>query len=223
MSATEVERVRRWHERAYRAALSEGSVERTFSYLGRTIGVPPSVQPILPVSHLLGEAVLSEVRPGDRVLDMGTGSGVNAVLAASVASEVCAVDVNPAAVRAARDNAELNGVAERVRVLNGDVFDAVTGLFDLIVFDPPFRWFAARDATEAAITDPGYRTLTTFFTHVRRHLARKGRMLVFFGTSGDVDYLLELAAEQELTVETVAETAVTGTESTTRYHTFRMS
>lgn len=45
MSATEVERVRRWHERAYRAALSEGAEERTFSYLGRSIGVPPSVQP----------------------------------------------------------------------------------------------------------------------------------------------------------------------------------
>ncbi|WP_157405368.1 hypothetical protein [Actinopolyspora halophila] len=48
-------------------------------------------------------------------------------------------------------------------------------------------------------------------------------MLVFFGTSGDLDYLRELAAEQEFTVETVAETAVTGAESTARYHTFRMS
>ncbi|MFE0077799.1 hypothetical protein ACFWYW_53890 [Nonomuraea sp. NPDC059023] len=30
------------------------------------------------MSHLLGEAVLNEVRPDDRVLDMGTGCGVNA-------------------------------------------------------------------------------------------------------------------------------------------------
>ncbi|WP_157405370.1 hypothetical protein [Actinopolyspora halophila] len=54
MSAAEVERVRGWHERAYRAALAEGADERTFSYLGRTIGVPPSVQPINRTSRLHG-------------------------------------------------------------------------------------------------------------------------------------------------------------------------
>ncbi len=56
--------------------------------------VPPEVMPVTPVSHLLGEAVLAQVREGDRVLDMGTGSGVNAVLAAIRGAEVLAVDTN---------------------------------------------------------------------------------------------------------------------------------
>jgi hypothetical protein len=38
------------------------------------------VQPISGISQLLGAAVLAEVRPTDRVLDLGTGSGVNAAL-----------------------------------------------------------------------------------------------------------------------------------------------
>jgi release factor glutamine methyltransferase len=59
--------------------------------------VPPDVQPITGVSLVLGEAVLAEVRVGDQVLDMGTGCGVNAVLAASRAGRVLAVDVNPVA------------------------------------------------------------------------------------------------------------------------------
>jgi hypothetical protein len=38
------------------------------------------------------------------------------------------------------------------------VFEAVDGRFDLVIFDPPFRWFAPRDPLEAASTDENYRT-----------------------------------------------------------------
>ncbi|HVB14361.1 MAG TPA: 50S ribosomal protein L11 methyltransferase [Candidatus Dormibacteraeota bacterium] len=65
--------------------------------------------PISGVSHLLGAAILTEVHQGDRVLDMGTGSGVNAIRAASKGVAVVAVDINPHAVDAARLNAERNG------------------------------------------------------------------------------------------------------------------
>jgi len=68
------------------------------------------------MSHLLGEAVLAEVRDGDRVLDMGTGSGVNAILAATKSTDVVAVDINPRAVEAAQADVERNGVTDRVDV-----------------------------------------------------------------------------------------------------------
>jgi release factor glutamine methyltransferase len=106
------------------------------------------------MSDLLGRAVIDEVRPGERVLDMGTGSGVNAILAARAGGEVVGVDLNPAAVDAARANAERNGVAAVFAV--SDMFSAVEGDFDLAVIDPPFRWFAPRDMAEATIADEGY-------------------------------------------------------------------
>ena len=59
MPAEHAERIRRWHENAYRAMTEEGAAELTFSYLGRTIVVPPGVQPITGMSHPLGEAVLA--------------------------------------------------------------------------------------------------------------------------------------------------------------------
>ena len=142
------------------------------------------MHPITGVSHLLGEAILAEVRPNDRVLDMGTGCGVNAILAASRGADVLAVDINPYAIDAARQNAERNAVADRVEIRHSDVFEAVDGRFDLVIFDPPFRWFAPRDPLEAASTDENYRALTAFFRQAREHLTERGRLLVFFGTLG---------------------------------------
>src|SRR5579862_3581909 len=80
LSVEYVDQIRRWHDRAYAEEVEAGAVDRTFDYLGLTLVVPPGVMPITPMSHLLGETVLAEVQPGERVLDMGTGSGVNAIL-----------------------------------------------------------------------------------------------------------------------------------------------
>jgi len=198
----DIERIRAWYERAYASLATRD--EQTFGYLGVTLVVPPEVQPITPTSHLLGEAVLSEAREGERVLDMGTGSGVNAILAATRGARVVAVDINPRAIEAARANAQRNGVADRVEVRYSNVFSDVDGAFDLIVFDPPFRWFKPRDLTDAAITDEGYQALTSFFRQARRHLAPGARMLIFFGTSGDIGYLRQLMAGQDFSCAEVA-------------------
>lgn len=224
MSPEYAERIRQWHETAYQAARAEGGADgQTFDYLGRTIQVPPQVQPITGMSHLLGEAVLAEAREADRVLDMGTGSGVNAILAAGAARRVLAVDVNPVAVAAARANAEANGVADRVDVRESDVFSAVEGEFDLIVFDPPFRWFAPRDLLETATTDENYQAMTEFFRSVRSYLAPGGRMLISFGTSGDIGYLRGLMDEQGFGAEVVRRQALTKDGTRVEYLIFRLT
>lgn len=223
VSADEVARIRQWHERAYQQGKTDGATEQSFDYLGRTLVVPPGVQPVVGMAHVLGHPVLDEVNPEDRVLDMGTGSGVNAVLAASKARSVLAVDVNPVAVAAAAENAVRNGVAERVEVRQSDVFSAVEGKFDLILFDPPFRWFEPRDAFEMATTDHNYRALTTFFEQVRNHLSPGGRVLVSFGTSGDLAYLTHLIDVNGFTAEVVAQDHVIKDGWRVEYYTFRLT
>ncbi|MGH8794960.1 MAG: methyltransferase [Stackebrandtia sp.] len=224
MSEADVARIREWHESACQMTRAESERgEQTFEYLGRTIVVPPHVFPINGTSRLLGEAVLAEVRQGERVLDMGAGSGVNAILAAGAAAEVVAVDVNPHAVEAARANAVRNGVADKIEVLRSDVFDDVNGEFDLIIFDPPFRWFAARDVLELSCADEDYRTLRRFFHAARRRLRPGGRMLVFFGSSGDLDYLRRLADAVGFHVETAAHRRLLKDGHSVDYHTFRMT
>jgi release factor glutamine methyltransferase len=191
LAPEEVARIRRWHEAAY--AEIRASLPARVTHLGVDLEVPEGVFPPAPLTAM-GEAILAEVRPGDRVLDMGSGSGVNAILAARVSRDVVVVgvDVNPAAVAAAAANAERNGVADRTMFLESDLFERVDGHFDLVVFDPPFRWFRPRDALEAAMTDEGYRTLGRFVGQVGRHLREGGRVLVFFGTSADFAHLERL-------------------------------
>ncbi|MGH3714050.1 MAG: methyltransferase [Micromonosporaceae bacterium] len=223
VSAEYAERVRQWHENAYRMARTEGSQAQTFDYLGRTIVVPPQVHPINAMSHLLAGAVLAEVRETDRVLDMGTGCGVNAILAASKSTDVLAVDVNPIGLEAARDNAARNGVADRVTVRHSDVFRDVTGEFDLMIFDPPFRWFAPRSLLERASTDENYQAMTAFFRNARAHLAPGGRMLIFFGSSGDLAYLKRLVAAEGFAAEQLNHRELAKDGWKVDYFTFRVT
>jgi ribosomal protein L11 methyltransferase len=61
------------------------------------------------------------IRPGDRVADLGAGSGVLAIAAAKLgASRVAAIELDPDAIGNAEENVAANGVAERVSVLLGD-------------------------------------------------------------------------------------------------------
>ena len=221
VSAEDAERIRAWHERAYAAATDELGSGLVMDCLDRTFVVPPQVFP--PSGTLLSEAVLDEVLPDDRVLDMGTGCGINAILAASISSDVTAVDINPRAVAAARYNAILNGVQDRVHIGESDVFDCVDGRFDLIVFDPPFRWFAPRDPLEAAMTDEGYAALARFFEGATEHLSDGARILIDFGTSGDLAYLESLIDRHGYARETVGTRHVITREWEVDYLAFRLT
>ena len=197
MTEERARRLREWHEKA----VAEGSRNETITltHLGWTFVVPPEVYEPHPLG--LAELVLSEVRETDRVLDMGTGSGVNAIAAASKSADVVAVDVNPIAVDCARQNAELNGMAPRIAVRESDVFENVSGRFDVIIFDPPFRWFRPRDLRERGTADEDYGALTSFFRDVKGYLAPEGRILLNFGTTGDIDYLRHLISQHGFDVE----------------------
>ena len=78
-----------------------------------------------PATQLALVLLEGHVRPGDRVLDLGTGSGILAVAAARLgAAEVLALDVDAAAVAVARETVLLNGLAGVVEVGLGGIRSA---------------------------------------------------------------------------------------------------
>jgi len=86
-----------------------------------------------PTTRLALEALLDHVEPGSHVLDIGTGTGVLAIVAARVgASRVEAVDIDAHALAVAQANVERNGVAGAVRVYGGGL-DAIDDDFDVVV------------------------------------------------------------------------------------------
>ena len=88
-----------------------------------------------------GTRVLLEALPElrGRVLDLGCGWGAVGVALAAAYPELDVVmtDINRRAAQLARRNLERNGV--RAQVLEGDGFEAVAGVFDAIVTNPPIR------------------------------------------------------------------------------------
>ena len=191
-------------------------------YLGLTLVVPPGVFLPTSVSPLLGNAILEEVEENDRVLDVGTGSGVNAILAASKAKDVVAVDINPKAIVCAERNAKRNFVHSHTTFVVGDLFSSIKGRFDLIIFDPPFRWLKPKNLEERARTDEKYATLTAFFEQVKKRLRPGGRILLFFGTSGDIAYVRLLITRSGLTKRIVATQAIVKDGWKVRYFTYKL-
>ncbi|HVJ50182.1 50S ribosomal protein L11 methyltransferase [Desulfitobacterium sp.] len=73
------------------------------------------------------------VKPGMRVFDLGTGSGILAIAAAKLGAEVEAVDLDPVAIRVTQENIDLNHVSARISAKLGDLGSVLQGQADLVV------------------------------------------------------------------------------------------
>ena len=79
------------------------------------------------------EVLDERVRGGERVLDIGTGSGILAIAALKLGAAAAeGVDIDPMCVRTAGENAARNGVEDRLPVLVGAPSDTASGVYDLI-------------------------------------------------------------------------------------------
>ena len=222
MSDASATLIQAWHEESYQSARAQEGRSQTYDHFGLSLEVPPGVMPVTPLSELLSRAVTSEVQVADRVLDMGSGNGINGILAASKARKVVSVDINPKAVETTRRNIDRNGVSERMEAHVSDVFRDVAGRFDLIIFNPPARWFPPRDLMEMASTDENYRALTEFFENARHYLNPAGCMLIMFGSTGDLEYFKALTSKEDFSIDIVAHRSMFKGQVKVRYYVFKV-
>ena len=86
-------------------------------------------------------SLIAESRQVTTVLDLCAGSGCLAVLAAGLFpdAEIDAADLSPAAIEVARINVDEHDLADRINLLEGDLFEAVEGRsYDIIITNPPY-------------------------------------------------------------------------------------
>ncbi len=197
--------------RAAREPLSHLTGRRMF--WGRDFAVGPEVLDPRPETETLIAAALA--RPFQRVLDLGTGSGaiLLTLLAESGAATGLGVDLSPAALAIAGQNAQALGVADRAAFALSDWYSGVSGQFDLIVSNPPYiteremadlapevrNWEPHLALTPGGDGLDAYRAIAPGLS---RHLTPGGRVLLEIGPSqgAAVSSLLKMAGLQRIAI-----------------------
>ncbi len=159
---------------------------------------------IVPRSHI-AELLSEQLNPWvndpwavERVLDMCTGSGCLAILAAEAFPEaaVDAVDLSPDALAVARINVDNYDLRERVRLIPSDAFSAIPGeKYDVIISNPPYvnaKSMAAlpdeyRREPEMALAsgEDGLDFARVLLTEAAQHLTPEGILVVEIGHNKD--------------------------------------
>lgn len=136
-------------------------------------------------------ATPGSLRP--RALDVGTGSGINAIFAARLGYQVVGVDLNPEAVRCARINVLLNDLGGLVEIRPGDLFGPVAGeRFDLVTFNPPFYRGVPSDRLDQAWRAPD--VIERFASGLDQVLSPGGQARIVLSSDGEWRAMLDALA-----------------------------
>ncbi|HLC72387.1 MAG TPA: HemK2/MTQ2 family protein methyltransferase [Candidatus Nanoarchaeia archaeon] len=134
-----------------------------------------------------------------KVLDMGTGSGIQAQAALKKTQDVLAADINPEAVKHVQ--------ALGIRAIHSDLFSNIKETFDVIIFNPPYLPHAhGEDEESQQITTggaQGYEILESFLKDAQQHLNPRGIiLLVYSSLTGNIE---KLAKKYHLVLTVVQE------------------
>lgn len=152
------------------------------------------------------------VNGDDKVLDMGTGCGILAVVAARKAKKVVAVDVNPHAIHCARKNTEINKIADKIDIRKGDLFQPIRKAekFNLIIFNAPYLPSTPTESRSWldkswAGGSTGRQLIDQFIAEAPHYLEENGKILLVQSSLANIDDTLEKLGKAELEVQIIAE------------------
>ena len=150
-----------------------------------------------PKYYFTSEFMAKHIRatPEDTVLDMGTGSGIQAITAGYTASKVIAVDINPEAVRSAKRNVRLNGLENVVSVIEGDLFSSLSPRheFSVILFTPPYLDGTPKTYFDRALFDPDKELVSRFFKEAAGHLRPDGYIQMIYSSIAGPEQVISMA------------------------------
>jgi len=141
-----------------------------------------------------------DIDEGERVLEIGCGTGVVAIHCAKNGAEVTAVDINPSAVELTRRNAAANGAYMDIRL--SDLYEDIDSYYDTIVFNLPY--LPVEDEGELAKAwsggSDGMGPLPKLLNEVRGRLLPRGRFVVVVSSLMDQNSLDEVLSKYDVKV-----------------------
>ena len=139
-----------------------------------------------------------DVKVGDFVLDVGTGCGILSVLASKRANRVVSVDINPFAIRCARENAKRNEASDKIDFIWADLLTPFSPSvkFDLILFNAPYLPSEKMEGSfwielSWAGGKSGREVMDRFISQAPLHLKVGGRILMMQSTLTSVELTLK--------------------------------
>ena len=132
-------------------------------------------------TRLMVEMLLGSVIEGKRILDIGSGTGVLAIVAAKLGAEsVLAVEIDDMAEESVRENIELNGVADRIFSVCGDASAIEGEKFDIVLANINRNVLLAdMEAYAATLSEGGELVMSGFFEEDIAILAKQAKKLGF--------------------------------------------
>ncbi|MCL2142997.1 MAG: methyltransferase [Methanomassiliicoccaceae archaeon] len=139
------------------------------------------------------------VNEGERILEIGCGSGVVAIHCAKNGASVTAVDINPSAVALTRRNAAANGAFMDIRL--SDLYEDIDSHYDTIVFNLPYLPVNDEGMLEKAWSggDDGIGPLPKLLNEARERLLPRGRFVIVVSSLMDQPRLDEVLNEYDVT------------------------
>ncbi len=161
----------------------EGAYRIYFEKMGVVVDVFPGVFPPDSDVTLSSEIVHSSLDDlsGKEVLDIGTGTGIEAIFAARMgAKKVDAIDITDQALDCAKHNVAINNLSDKVAVFKSDIFSNIKDKkYDLIIANLPIVDFnLKRDSIDISLYDHKMRLHKNLFKNLHKYLKNEGYLLI---------------------------------------------
>lgn len=156
-------------------------------------------------SYMLADNL--KIKPGDSVLEIGTGTGIVAMYASKITDKITVTDINFDAVQLAEENFKANNI-ENIEILFGNLFEPVKDRkFDVILFNTPYLPTDNDDVIEDNLNYAfdgglnGRKVIDLFLDEVKNHLNPKGIVQLIQSSLSDNEKTLDKLDEMGFIAE----------------------
>jgi len=178
---------------------------------GKKFSLLPKKLFVFPDVYLPDEASLHILRntridKGDEVLDLGTGTGIQAIFAAKKAGSVIATDIESKAIENARYNVRYHGLDDKIEVRPGDLFEPVGKgeRFDVIIFSmclPKERPLETGRRPDGLLMNQCWNITERFFKEAGGYLKDEGRIYYMTGFAESMPHAKKVIASNNLVIK----------------------